>query len=43
MLNEGVPGKDVSQIAAGFDGLGADFSVYLYRQAPKYRQERAGR
>ena len=31
MLNEGVPGKDVSQIAAGFDGLGADFSNGAYR------------
>ncbi|AIG03595.1 peptidase, M16 family [Pseudomonas fluorescens] len=26
MLNEGVPGKDVGQIAAGFEGLGAEFS-----------------
>lgn len=31
MLNEGVPGKDVGQIAAGFEGLGADFSNGAYR------------
>ncbi|WP_437879610.1 M16 family metallopeptidase [Pseudomonas sp. LRF_L74] len=31
MLNEGVPGKDVSAIAAGFEGLGADFSNGSYR------------
>ncbi|WP_010489487.1 M16 family metallopeptidase [Pseudomonas sp. S9] len=31
MLNEGVPGKDVSQIAAGFEDLGAEFSNGSYR------------
>ncbi|KAF1012534.1 MAG: putative zinc protease [Pseudomonas fluorescens] len=31
MLNEGVPGKDVGQIAAGFEDLGADFSNGAYR------------
>lgn len=31
MLNEGVPGKDVSQIAADFENLGADFSAGAYR------------
>ena len=31
MLNEGVPGKDVSQIASGFEGLGADFGNGAYR------------
>lgn len=31
MLNEGVPGKDVGQIAAGFEGLGADFGNGAYR------------
>ncbi|MFH6600257.1 M16 family metallopeptidase [Ectopseudomonas khazarica] len=31
MLNEGVPGKDVGAIAAGFEGLGADFGNGSYR------------
>src|SRR5690606_38759759 len=31
MLNEGVKGKDVSAIAEGFEGLGADFSNGAYR------------
>lgn len=31
MLNEGVPGKDVTAIAQGFEGLGADFSNGGYR------------
>ncbi len=31
MLNEGVPGKDVSAIAEGFEGLGADFGNGAYR------------
>ncbi|MAB96787.1 MAG: peptidase M16 [Pseudomonadaceae bacterium] len=31
MLNEGVPGKDVSAIAAGFEDLGADFGNGSYR------------
>lgn len=31
MLNEGVPGKDVGQIAAGFEDLGADFGNGAYR------------
>lgn len=31
MLNEGVAGKDVSAIAAGFEGLGADFGNGAYR------------
>ncbi|OPA96531.1 peptidase M16 [Pseudomonas fluorescens] len=31
MLNEGVPGKDVSQIASGFEGLGADFGNGAFR------------
>jgi zinc protease len=31
MLNEGVPGKDVTAIAEGFEGLGADFSNGAYR------------
>ena len=31
MLNEGVPGKDVSAIAAGFEGLGAEFGNGAYR------------
>ncbi|SDI26660.1 M16 family metallopeptidase [Pseudomonas panipatensis] len=31
MLNEGVPGKDTSAIAAGFEDLGADFSNGSYR------------
>ncbi|UVE18089.1 insulinase family protein [Pseudomonas sp. LS44] len=31
MLNEGVPGKDVSAIAAGFESLGADFGNGSYR------------
>ncbi|MBD8683045.1 M16 family metallopeptidase [Pseudomonas sp. CFBP 13719] len=31
MLNEGVAGKDVSAIAQGFEGLGADFSNGAYR------------
>lgn len=31
MLNEGVPGKDVGQIAADFEGLGADFGNGAYR------------
>lgn len=31
MLNEGVPGKDVSAIAAGFENLGADFGNGSYR------------
>ncbi|MDN5517031.1 MAG: insulinase family protein, partial [Pseudomonas sp.] len=31
MLNEGVTGKDVSAIAAGFEGLGADFGNGAYR------------
>lgn len=31
MLNEGVPGKDVSQIARDFEGLGADFGNGAYR------------
>ena len=31
MLNEGVQGKDVTAIAQGFEGLGADFSNGAYR------------
>jgi zinc protease len=31
MLNEGVKGKDVSAIAEGFEGLGADFGNGAYR------------
>jgi zinc protease len=31
MLNEGVPGKDVGAIAAGFEGLGAEFGNGAYR------------
>ena len=31
MLNEGVPGKDVSAIAEGFEGLGAEFGNGSYR------------
>jgi zinc protease len=31
MLNEGVKGKDVTAIAQGFDGLGADFGNGAYR------------
>src|SRR5690606_31298448 len=31
MLNEGVAGKDVSVIAEGFEGLGADFGNGAYR------------
>jgi zinc protease len=31
MLNEGVPGKDVSAIAEGFESLGADFGNGAYR------------
>lgn len=31
MLNEGVPGKDVSAIAAGFEDLGADFGNGAFR------------
>ncbi|MFJ3485682.1 M16 family metallopeptidase [Pseudomonas sp. NPDC090202] len=31
MLNEGIKGKDVSAIAAGFEGLGADFGNGSYR------------
>lgn len=31
MLNEGVPGKDVSAIAAGFENLGAEFGNGAYR------------
>ena len=31
MLNEGVPGKDVSAIAAGFESLGAHFGNGAYR------------
>ncbi|MCY1392762.1 Peptidase M16 inactive domain protein [compost metagenome] len=31
MLNEGVAGKDVSAIAEGFEGLGADFGNGAYR------------
>lgn len=31
MLNEGVKGKDVTTIAEGFEGLGADFSNGAYR------------
>ena len=31
MLNEGVPGKDVGAIAAGFENLGAQFSNGAYR------------
>ncbi|WP_417312140.1 M16 family metallopeptidase [Ectopseudomonas khazarica] len=31
MLNEGVPGKDVGAIAAGLEGLGADFGNGSYR------------
>lgn len=31
MLNEGVPGKDVSAIAEGFEGLGAEFGNGAYR------------
>jgi len=31
MLNEGVPGKDVSAIAAGFEDLGASFGNGAYR------------
>jgi zinc protease len=31
MLNEGVPGKDVSAIAAGFEDLGADFGNGSFR------------
>ncbi len=31
MLNEGVPGKDTSAIAAGFDDLGANFGNGSYR------------
>jgi zinc protease len=31
MLNEGVAGKDVTAIAEGFEGLGADFGNGSYR------------
>ncbi|GIZ12565.1 pitrilysin family protein [Pseudomonas sp. NCCP-436] len=31
MLNEGVPGKDVGAIAAGFENLGAEFANGAYR------------
>ncbi|MBO3277974.1 M16 family metallopeptidase [Pseudomonas schmalbachii] len=31
MLNEGVPGKDSTAIASGFEGLGADFGNGSYR------------
>lgn len=31
MLNEGIKGKDVTAIAQGFDGLGADFGNGAYR------------
>lgn len=31
MLNEGVPGKDVTEIAEGFENLGAEFSNGSYR------------
>ena len=31
MLNEGAPGKDVGAIAAGFEGLGAEFGNGAYR------------
>lgn len=31
MLNEGVPGKDVTAIAEGFEGLGANFGNGAYR------------
>ncbi|WP_068827522.1 M16 family metallopeptidase [Pseudomonas sp. BMS12] len=31
MLNEGVPGKDVTAIAEGFEGLGAEFGNGSYR------------
>src|SRR5690606_16260009 len=31
MLNEGVPGQDVGAIAAGFEGLGAEFGNGAYR------------
>src|SRR5690606_1312266 len=31
MLNEGVPGQDVGAIAAGFEGLGAEFGNDAYR------------
>ncbi|WP_027896732.1 M16 family metallopeptidase [Zestomonas thermotolerans] len=31
MLNEGVPGKDVTAIAAGFENLGAEFGNGAYR------------
>jgi len=31
MLNEGVPGKDVGAIAAGFESLGAEFGNGAYR------------
>ncbi|WP_254518447.1 hypothetical protein, partial [Salmonella enterica] len=31
MLNEGVPGKDVGAIAAGFESLGAEFENGAYR------------
>ena len=31
MLSEGVPGKDVGAIAAGFEGLGAEFGNGAYR------------
>ncbi|MBA1188317.1 insulinase family protein [Pseudomonas entomophila] len=31
MLNEGVPGKDVTAIAQGFEGLGAEFGNGAYR------------
>lgn len=31
MLNEGVPGKDTTAIAAGFEDLGASFSNGSYR------------
>ena len=31
MLNEGVPGKDVTAIAQGFEGLGAEFGNGSYR------------
>ncbi|QMV62953.1 pitrilysin family protein [Pseudomonas berkeleyensis] len=31
MLNEGVPGRDVGAIAAGFEGLGAEFGNGAYR------------
>ncbi len=31
MLNEGIPGKDAGAIAAGFEGLGAEFGNGAYR------------